>query len=619
MMPLVESGMAAAEILTWLTFAGIVAMIVAYALERWSIEVVSLAALVGWLVLFWAVPMLTGTRSPLGPDELLAGLSNQALITVLALIVVGQGLFHTDALEHPTNLLARLGGKTGMGAILVVLLAAMVVSAFVNDTPVVVMFLPIVTAIAAGRGIAASKALMPLSFAALLGGMTTLIGTSTNLLAAGVALKSGGLAIGFFDFTVPAGAMAIVGFAYVAFVLPRILKARTGMAEQITGGSGKQFIAQIEIGYGHPLAGTTAVAGMFPRLKDMTVRLVQRGEHPFLPPFENLTLQPGDTVIVAATRSALTRALSEGAASTPSPDAEGAATTIPTRDLTLAEAVVAPGARLIGRTIEQAAIHYDTGNVVLGVERRSRMPRMQLADIRLEAGDVLLLGGTQEAIEGLRANRDLLLLEWSASELPQRRYARRALDHLRPRRSLRRERHRAHRHRRACRGTRHGPRRLPQHPPGRPLLRSAHLPDDRRRPGRRLGPAGDRRRHHARQRCHRSGRRPARLGDPVDALPGRQPDDQRPVQQCHRGPLHAGRPWHRRQGRRPAAALRRGGHAGGELRLRHAGRLPDQPPGHGPRPLSFLGLCRRRPAAGRLDVDRLFDRRPLVLWCVRVI
>ena len=89
--------------------------------------------------------------------------------------------------------------------------------------------------------------------------------------------------------------------------------------------------------------------------------------------------------------------------------------------------MVAPGARLIGRTIEQAAIHYDTGNVVLGVERRSRMPRMQLADIRLEAGDVLLLGGTQEAIEGLRANRDLLLLEWSASELPQRRYARRAL------------------------------------------------------------------------------------------------------------------------------------------------------------------------------------------------
>ena len=75
------------------------------------------------------------------------------------------------------------------------------------------------------------------------------------------------------------------------------------MADQMTGGSGKQFIAQIDVSYGHPLAGISSVSGMFPALKDMTVRLVQRGEHPFLPPFENLTLRPGDTVIVAATRT----------------------------------------------------------------------------------------------------------------------------------------------------------------------------------------------------------------------------------------------------------------------------------------------------------------------------
>ena len=417
---------AAPDILTWLTYAAIVAMIVAYALDRWPIEVVSLTALVGWLVLFWAVPKLTGIKSPLGPDELLAGLSNEALMTVLALLVVGQGLFHTDALEKPTTLLASLGGRTGMGAIVVVLAAATVASAFINDTPVVVMFLPIITTIAAGRGVAASKTLMPLSFAALLGGMTTLIGTSTNLLAAGVAKKTGGLVIGFFDFTVPATAMALAGFAYVAFVLPRILKARGGMAEQITGGSGKQFIAQIDIGYGHPLAGTSATAGMFPALKDMTVRLVQRREHPFLPPFENLTLAPGDTLVVAATRSSLTRAISDQEVSGQPPLDSNGAPAVPTKDLTLAEAVVAPGSRLVGRTIEQAAIHQDTDTVVLGVERRSRMPRMQLADIRLEAGDVLLVGGTREAIEGLRTNRDVLLLEWLTSELPRRRYARRA-------------------------------------------------------------------------------------------------------------------------------------------------------------------------------------------------
>ncbi len=345
------------------------------------------------------------------------------------MLIVGQGLFQTDSLERPAAMLARLGGRSGMGSVIIVLFAAMVTSAVVNDTPVVVMFLPIITAVAATRGVSNSKALMPLSFVALLGGTTTLIGTSTNLLAAGVAARNG-LQIGFFEFTVPATIMAIAGFAYCAFVLPRILVAREGMAVQMTGGaSGKQFIAQIDITYGHLLAGVSSVSGMFPALKDMTVRLVQRGEHPFLPPFENLTLRPGDTVIVAATRSAITKALSDGGGvAAREPTETGVeAPALRTKDVTLAEAVVAPGSRFIGRTIEQAAIHYDTGTIVLGVERRSRMPRMALSDIRLEAGDVLLIAGTREAIEGLRLNRDLLLLEWSAADIPQRRYARRAL------------------------------------------------------------------------------------------------------------------------------------------------------------------------------------------------
>ncbi len=422
--------MAASDLLMWLTFAAIAAMIVAYALERQPVEVIAVASLVGWLVLFWLVPMVFGIDSPLGPDGLLSGFSNQALVTVLSLLVVGQGLFHTDALERPTAYIVRRSGRKGMLAIVGTLFVAAVASAVVNDTPVVVMFLPIVSVLASSRGVAASKVLMPLSFAALLGGTTTLIGTSTNLLAVGVAQKLTGMQVGFFDFTVPAGLMAIVGFLYVAFVLPRILKARGGMADQITEGRGKQFIAQIDVTYGHALVGASAVSGMFPMLKDMTVRVVQRGEHPFLPPFEDLTLRAGDTVIVAATRSALTKALSDGAAAprdASEGDGKSGQPNMPTKDVTLAEAVVAPGSRLIGRTIEQAAIHRETDTVVLGVERRSRMPRMGLSDIRLEAGDVLLIGGTHEAVEGLRANRDLLLLEWSATEVPQRRYARRAL------------------------------------------------------------------------------------------------------------------------------------------------------------------------------------------------
>ena len=167
---------------------------------------------------------------------------------MLALLVVGQGLFHTDALEKPTTLIARLGGRTGMGAIVLVLAAAMVASAVVNDTPVVVMFLPIITAIAAGRGVADLQD----ADAAVLRRAARRHDDADRHLDQPARRRCRREGRRPHDrllrFHRSGGAMALAGFAYVAFVLPKILKARTGMAAEITGGSGKQFIAQIDIG-----------------------------------------------------------------------------------------------------------------------------------------------------------------------------------------------------------------------------------------------------------------------------------------------------------------------------------------------------------------------------------
>jgi di/tricarboxylate transporter len=272
---------------------------------------------------------------------------------------------------------------------------------------------------------------MPLSFLAILGGMTTLIGSSTNLLVANFAAQSSDLQLSFFSFT-PIGLMvAGVGTLYVLFVMPKLLPVRKTMAEEFQSSSGKQFIAQIEITYGHPLVGVESVSGMFPKLKDMTVRLVQRGQKPILPPFENVVLSPGDTVIVAATRAALANALArrqplmetESDSGSSGRDTQAA----PAGTISLAEVVVAPASRLMGRTLPQSGFYNDTGCLVMGIQRRSRMPRMAMNDIRLEAGDVLLVAGSEEAIARLRGNRDVLLLDWSMAEVPRKRYAPRAL------------------------------------------------------------------------------------------------------------------------------------------------------------------------------------------------
>ena len=409
----------------WVVFGAIIAAIAAYASEDIPLEVTSLALVAGLLAFFHFFPVEAGSGNLLNPENLLAGFADPALIAVLALLVVGQGLFQSGALEDVaqlTNANAIRAPYLTLGVMLVVVL---VVSGFMNNTPVAVIFIPVVSALAAKASISSSKMMIPLSYASILGGMTTLIGSSTNLLASGAASRAGLDRIGFFDFTIPGVFLAAIGIVYVAFILPRLMPARANLTEEM-GGSGKQFIAQLQLGYGHQLVGSKATGGMFPSLKNITVRMVQRGERPFLPPFEDMVLRPGDTLIIAATRATLMEALKQepdifqglihqdGGPSDPDSDDEQR----PVRDLMLAETIVAPGSRMIGRNIEQAGFRMETDCIVLGVQRRSRMIRTQMSDIRLEAGDVLLIVGNRQSVRGLRTSRDLLLLEWSATEIP---------------------------------------------------------------------------------------------------------------------------------------------------------------------------------------------------------
>ncbi len=414
-----------------LTFVVIASTVVLYALERYAIETVALGSVAAFIVIFSVFPVTTAAGTPVTTADFLAGFANPALITVICLLIIGQGLFQTDALEAPAKTIVRLTRGRSQRAAIPILIAVAALSAFLNNTPVVVMFLPILTAVAATVGQSPARVLMPLSFIAILGGMTTLIGSSTNLLVANYAAQVSDVRLTFFSFTPIGLIMAGTGAIYVLFVMPHLLKTRKTMAEEFQATSGKQFIAQIEITFGHPLEGVEAVSGMFPKLKDMTVRLVQRGQKPILPPYENVVLSPGDTVIVAATRSALANAL---ARRQPLMEAEsdtnGSGRDTPAfqaGSISLAEVVVAPASRLMGRTLPQSGFYTETGCLVMGIQRRSRMPRMAMNDIRLEAGDVLLVAGTESEIGRLRGNRDVLLLDWSTTEVPRRRYAPRAL------------------------------------------------------------------------------------------------------------------------------------------------------------------------------------------------
>ncbi len=427
-MPIVDPGFH-----MWFMFALISGAIVLYTIEKIPLELTSVAVVSILLLTFQLAP-LTGSDGTalIDTKTLLSGFADPALIAIIALLVIGQAMVQTGALDDAAQTLVQHGTKHPGRVIVLSFLCVMVLSAFLNNTPVVVIFIPIMSVLADKLGRSASALMIPLSFVAILGGMTTLIGSSTNLLVAGTLKSLTSMELGFFDFTIPGLVLAGVGLLFVLVVAPRILPDRTSVVGSFMG-EGKQFIVQIDIGAESPLINSKFISGMFPDLPGMTVRLLQRREHAFLPPFEDMALREGDEIVVATTRKALTEVLAthpgllDSTVEEKDHDSEEDEISQATRDRTIAEVVVAPASRMDGRTLEQIGFHAQSGCIVLGIQRRSRMIRAAMDEIRLEAGDVLLLMGRRENILKLRSNRDVLLLEWSAAELPARSHARRSI------------------------------------------------------------------------------------------------------------------------------------------------------------------------------------------------
>ncbi len=422
----------------WLTLGLLGLALVLYVSEKLSVEVVSVGMLSVMMLAFHLMPVAgEGGKNLLSPEVLLGGFGNPALLTVAALLVVAEALSRTGALD-------RLADKVGhlklpnWGVVLAALAVITLTSGFINDTPVVVMFMPVMQALAMRGGMSPSRVMMPLSFAAILGGMTTLIGSSTNLLVSSALIAQGGKGLGFFEQTPMGVAMAVVGFAYVILVMPRLLpKGGPGHAAQVLT-QGKQFVSQCTVSPGSLLDGEVAAAGTFRSLPDITVHLIVRDGDPIFPPYDDIRLLAGDVLMIAGSRKALadTAARFPGLLSLPDASDDEAAfeedQIRPARpqdgsagEKVLVEAMIPPTSHFTGFSVDQLGLNRQN-IVVVGIERRARMMRGPTTDIRLQAGDVLLILGHWQDIDELRAERDLVVVSGTAGALPKVHHARTA-------------------------------------------------------------------------------------------------------------------------------------------------------------------------------------------------
>ena len=245
-------------------FALIIGTLGLYITEKLPLELTSFAVICVLMVLFHLFPVagLDGDNR-LSPTVLLSGFANPALLTVLALLVLGAGLERTGALDRVAVMVHGAGQGNAMLSIVIALLVVVVVSAFLNNIPVVVLFVPVMQALSTRLGRPASRYMMPLSFAAILGGMTTLIGSSTNLLVSGSLEKLGEQGFDFFSFSIPGLVVAGVGLVYVMFVAPRFLPDREAYTPGHAQSGGKQFLTEMKIVAGSGFEGMAPVGGFF--------------------------------------------------------------------------------------------------------------------------------------------------------------------------------------------------------------------------------------------------------------------------------------------------------------------------------------------------------------------
>ncbi|GAA0591381.1 SLC13 family permease [Caenispirillum bisanense] len=363
------------------------------------------------------------------PDEMFQVFSNSGPITVGAMFVLSAAMQRTGVIAQLAALVTALARRSKVLAVPVLLVGVMGVSAFVNNTPVVVVLTPVVIALARSIGRAPSQLLMPLSYAAIMGGMCTLIGTSTNLLVAATAERRGMEAFHIFEISLPGMVMGAAGVLYMMLIGRRLLPDRPAFGDLLDTRAGRRFITELLILRSSELAGKPLEAIMGPDTE--IVDLIRNGV-PVRPADKETELKPGDRIIVLTTaaeavglrQSASERDEDDQPAERPNATerariAMSGLETVRQQETTIREGIVGPNSRISGRLVGSLNLRRLFDVRILAVHRHGGDILSNFDRLRLETGDTLLLEGPPEGLKRLFDARDLVNL--SEPELRRRR------------------------------------------------------------------------------------------------------------------------------------------------------------------------------------------------------
>lgn len=349
--------------------------------------------------------------------EVLGVFSNSAPITVGCLFILSAALERTGVIDWLGQIIGRVKWRSPLHALGVVMLIAMVMSAFVNNTPIVVILTPVVISLAHSVGQTPSKMLIPLSFATILGGTCTLIGTSTNILVDGVIQSHHLPAFGIFDITPFGLVYAVVGLVYMYFFGRHLLPDRATLSDTLIDLSQRKFLTEVLVPQGSPLIGKTLAEAGLTRKRGQHVVDIMRAEGSFDPEHGEPKLQAGDRLVLR-TNVAEFLGLRNGGLT--SEAANHMVEPIATRDVRMMEGIVGPRSSLVGQRVGDLNLRrlYDT--YILAIHRQNENLHTNFDQVRLQFGDTLLLEGPGAGLKRLFDRQELVNLT-EVTVLPFRR------------------------------------------------------------------------------------------------------------------------------------------------------------------------------------------------------
>lgn len=384
----------------YLSLAAAIGLLASLALRIGSTDVLAL----GFLAVLVAAQDISGSALLPTPSEAVAGFGNQGLLTIALLFAVVAGLEMTGGTKLATGWFLDQA-RTMRDAQLRIILPVATVSGFLNNTPVVAALMPVVDDVCKRVGASASRLLLPLSYAAILGGMCTVMGTSTNLIVREEFFTLTGEQIGFFAPAVVGIPATVLGLIYMLLFSGRLIPERRPAVS--VSDDPKKYTVEMQVDPGGPLVGKTIEEAGLRSLPGLYIAEIQR-ETTVVPAKPNETLQGDDALIlVGALETVVDLRKIRGLLT---PDDQGRKLELPAWRRTLIEAVVSPRCSLLGKTVREGRFRSNYNAAVVAVARGDRRLEGKIGDVRLETGDVLLLEASPSFLHRAKELRDFYLV-----------------------------------------------------------------------------------------------------------------------------------------------------------------------------------------------------------------